>query len=275
MDAENSQLEAMLAGYGPRGRTILLEMLHDAQAIYGGWLPRPAIERIAEFLDIPVADIYGVTEFYEMFHTEPVGRQVIRVCQDGPCAVAGAAKLTEELAARLGIRPGETTPDGAYTIEAVRCLGLCDRAPAALVNLERHAPAAVETLLDGQPLPAKLRIGGLVKIALAKSPWWTQPAWRITMRRRDVGVSQGDSRADAGASDRRDQGQQAAGPRRRSVFGRAEMAVCRQQPAPRYIICNVDESEAVCLMQELGADGRGPVPGHRGAADRQLRHRRF
>ena len=61
MDAENSQLEAMLAGYGPRGRTILLEMLHDAQAIYGGWLPRPAIERIAEFLEIPVADVYGVT----------------------------------------------------------------------------------------------------------------------------------------------------------------------------------------------------------------------
>ena len=53
MDAENSQLEAMLAGYGPRGRTILLEMLHDAQEIYGGWLPRPAIERIAEFLEHP------------------------------------------------------------------------------------------------------------------------------------------------------------------------------------------------------------------------------
>ena len=105
MDAENSQLEAMLAGYGPRGRTILLEMLHDAQAIYGGWLPRPAIERIAEYLDLPVAEIYGVTEFYEMFHTEPVGRRVIRVCQDGPCAVAGAAKLTEEMCRAAGHPP--------------------------------------------------------------------------------------------------------------------------------------------------------------------------
>ena len=76
MDAENSRLEAMLAGHGPRGRTILLEVLHDAQEICGGWLPRPAIERIAEFLEIPVADVYGVTQFYEMFHTEPVGRRV-------------------------------------------------------------------------------------------------------------------------------------------------------------------------------------------------------
>ena len=108
MDAENSQLEVMLAGHGPRGRTILLEVLHDAQEICGGWLPRPAIERIAEFLEIPVADVYGVTQFYEMFHTEPVGRRVIRVCQDGPCAVAGAAKLTEERAARRGIRPRAT-----------------------------------------------------------------------------------------------------------------------------------------------------------------------
>ena len=167
MDAECVQLEAMLTQYGRRGRTILLEMLHDAQAIYGGWLPRPAIERIAEYLNIPVAEVYGVTEFYEMFHTAPVGRKVIRVCQDGPCAVAGAAALTEQMCARLGIRPGETAPDGEYTLEAVRCLGLCDRAPAALVNLERHAPATAETLLDGQPLPARLRVGGLVKIALA------------------------------------------------------------------------------------------------------------
>ncbi len=105
MDAEDSQLEAMLAGYGPRGRTILLEMLHDAQAIYGGWLPRPAIERIAGYLNIPVAEVYGVTEFYEMFHTEPVGRKVIRICQDGPCAVAGAAALTEQVCAPAGHSP--------------------------------------------------------------------------------------------------------------------------------------------------------------------------
>jgi NADH-quinone oxidoreductase subunit E len=152
MDAENSQLEAMLAGYGPRGRTILLEMLHDAQEIYGGWLPRPAIERIAEFLEIPVADVYGVTQFYEMFHTEPVGRRVIRVCQDGPCAVAGATQLTEQLSAQLGIRPGETTPDGRYTLSVAECLGSCGTAPMMMVNETYHENLTceqVDRLLEG------------------------------------------------------------------------------------------------------------------------------
>ena len=256
MDAENDQLEAMLAGYGPRGRTILLEMLHDAQAIYGGWLPRPVIERIAEYLNLPVAEIYGVTEFYEMFHTEPVGRRVIQVCQDGPCAVAGAAALTEEMTARLGIRPGEITADGAYTLEAVRCLGLCDRAPAALVNLERHAPAAAETLLDGQPLPVKLRIGGLVKIALA-----------------NVSVidpsSLEDYHAQGGMSAYRKviremtPDQVITEIRASKLLGRGGAAFSAglkwqfavNNPPPRHIICNADESEAGAFKDRVLMDG--------------------
>ena len=89
-------LASRLPRYAP-SRTYLLEALHDAQELFGGWLPRPAVEQIATYLGVPVADVYGVIEFYEMFRAEPVGRKLIRVCQDGPCAVAGADELTERL----------------------------------------------------------------------------------------------------------------------------------------------------------------------------------
>lgn len=256
MDAENAQLEAVLARHGHRGRTVLLEVLHDAQMIFGGWLPRPAAERIAEFLALPVSDIYGVIEFYEMFHPEPVGRQVIRVCQDGPCAVAGAAALTEQLAARLGIRPGQTTADGRYTLAEVRCLGLCDRAPAALVNLDRYAPAAADTLLDGQPAATRLRIGGLVKIALA-----------------NVGVvdptSLEDYRAQGGMAAYRKAvhemtpEQVMAEVKASKLVGRGGAAFsaglkwqyATGNPRPRYIICNADESEAGAFKDRVLMEG--------------------
>jgi NADH-quinone oxidoreductase subunit F len=253
---ELAQLNAMLADSGPRGRTVLLEALHDAQVIFGGWLPRLAVERIAEFLDLPVAEVYGVTEFYEMFHTEPVGRKVIRVCQDGPCAVAGSDALMARLSNRLGIRPGESTPDGEYTLEPVRCLGLCDRAPAALVNLERHAPAVADTLLDGHPAPSRLRIGGLVKVALA-----------------DVGVvdptslddyrSQGGMAAYRKALAEMTPEQVIAEVKASKLVGRGGAAFsaglkwqyAANNPRPRYMICNADESEAGAFKDRVLMEG--------------------
>ncbi len=263
LDSKLAQLAALLADYDSRGRTNpaiplkseLLEILHDAQAIFDGWLPRPALERIAEFLRIPIADVYGVTEFYEMFHTEPVGRRVIRICQDGPCAVAGADRLLAGVCATLGVAPGGTTADGAYTVEPVRCLGLCDRAPAALVNLERHAPAQVETLLDGQPLPAKLRIGGMVKIALS-----------------NVGVvdptSLDDYRAQGGMAAlhkaRREMtpAQVIAEVKASKLLGRGGAAFsaglkwefAARNPKPRYLICNADESEPGAFKDRMLMD---------------------
>jgi NADH-quinone oxidoreductase subunit F len=262
----DDELETMLAGYGPRGRTILLETLHDAQAIYGGWLPRAALERIAGFLRIPIADVYGVTEFYEMFHTEPVGRKVIRICQDGPCALSGADALSTRLCAGLGIQPGETTPDGEYTVEAVRCLGLCDHAPAALrsnatggAGLTRCAPADPnhpETLLDGPFEPTRLRIGGLVKVALP-----------------DVGIvdptSLADYRANGGLAALR----KALGHMRPAeviaevqaskLVGRGGAAfstglkwqLAANNPPPRYVICNADESEPGAFKDRVLMDG--------------------
>ena len=139
----DDELASRLLRYAP-SRTYLLEALHDAQELFGGWLPRTAVEQIATYLGVPVADVYGVIEFYEMFRAEPVGRKLIRVCQDGPCAVAGADELMGRLCRRLGIRPGETTADGEVALEAVRCLGLCDRA-------RRHSPITS----DARPPPSR------------------------------------------------------------------------------------------------------------------------
>ncbi len=255
-DPRYDQLEMILARYGPAGRTALIEVLHDAQSLFAGWLPRPAVERIAEYLHLPTAEVYGVTEFYEMLHTEPVGRRVIRICQDAPCALAGADRLLAEVCGRLGVEPGQTTPDGAFTVEAVRCLGLCDRAPAALSNLERHAPATAETLLDGRPAPAKLHIGGLVKVALA-----------------NVGVvdptSLEDYRAQGGmaalnkALREMTPAQVIAEVKASKLLGRGgaafsaglkwEFAV--RNPPPRYIICNADESEPGAFKDRVLMDG--------------------
>lgn len=251
-----AQLDAILAHYGPRGRTILLEVLHDAQALFDGWLPRPALERIAEFLRLPVSDVYGVTEFYEMFHTEPVGRRVVRICQDGPCAVAGADRLLADACGRLGVQPGETTADGGHTVEPVRCLGLCDRAPAALVNLERHAPAQLETLLDGSPAPAKLRIGGMVKVALSN-------VGVVDPTSLDEYRAQGGMAAFHKARQQMTPVQVIAEVKASKLLGRGgagfsaglkwEFAV--RNPGPRYIICNADESEPGAFKDRVLMDG--------------------
>jgi NADH-quinone oxidoreductase subunit F len=244
---EFAALEAVLAHYRPQGRSGLIEVLHEAQAIFGGWLPREVVERVAADLNIPTADVYGVTEFYEMFHTHPVGRTIIRICQDGPCALAGADALTEGLCSRLGVQRGQTTPDGEYTLEPVRCLGLCDRAPAALVNLQRYAPAdpaAPEQLLSDQPPPERRSVGGMIRLALA-----------------NVGVvdptSLDDYRANGGmaALDKALRMAPAAvieEVKASKLVGRGGAAfptglkwqlTANNPPGPRYVICNADESE--------------------------------
>jgi NADH-quinone oxidoreductase subunit F len=256
-DAQIVRVEALLERYSEQPRlgppipqqSYMLEVLHDAQEICGGWLPRQVLRRIANRLRVPSAEVYGVTEFYDMFHTRPIGRRVVRVCQDGPCAVAGAEGALQDVSKRLGVQPGGTTGDGAYTLEPVRCLGLCDRAPAALVNLERRAPIVREELgkLLGESEPApreRLRIGGLVKVALP-----------------NVGVvdptSLEDYRAQGGLAALRKALRemsplQVIGEVKASkLVGRGGAAVltglkwelAARNPGPRHVICNADESE--------------------------------
>lgn len=131
----------------------LVPILHDVQHAYGH-VPYQAMEEIAEFLDIAPADVLDTVTFYEEFHTEPVGRYVIGVCQSIACEFCGHREILDHLRTKLGIEPHETTEDGKFTLLTLECLGSCDTAPVALVNDVLHEGLSIESMdeiLDNLP----------------------------------------------------------------------------------------------------------------------------
>jgi len=264
---QDKALEQLLAnrsslwGKNVPNRSILLEILHEAQTIYDGWLPRPVLTRIAQALDLPLADVYGVTEFYTMFYTEPVGRKIIRICEDASCAVRGSQKVMDAVCRHLQIDPGQTTADGEYTIEPVRCLGLCDQAPAALVNDTRHfelTPEKISFLFLNQPQHSQQRhrVGGLVKLALSDvdmvdptslTDYQAQgglSAWRKVLKE----MSPAEVIEAIKAS---------------KLVGRGGAAfptglkwefTAKNPPGPRHVICNADESEVGAFKDRVLMD---------------------
>ena len=135
-------IDSLLAKYEGRGREALLPALWDVQGACGSINPEQ-VHRISHLLRVPEADIFGVIGFYTLFHDEPTGRRIIRVCTDPTCALAGADDVLRDVCARLGISPDETTTDGEYTVEHSPCLGLCDYAPAALASARGEADIAL------------------------------------------------------------------------------------------------------------------------------------
>lgn len=133
--AVRAALDGALAAFGPHpARTQALPILQAAQAA-AGWLSPEVIAHVSARTRIPVADLTGLATFYELLATAPQGATVIRVCDDLVCRCGGrSAGLLEALRADLGIGPGETTPDGRFTLRTTACLGGCDRAPCALVG---------------------------------------------------------------------------------------------------------------------------------------------
>ncbi|CAG0961503.1 NADH-quinone oxidoreductase subunit F [Anaerolineae bacterium] len=128
-----SPLKPAIQSFVPLGRSGLLPALHAAQKIYG-WLPQEVAAEVARVLRVPLADVHGVIEFYSLFYNGPVGRKFIRVCTDPACALKGADELLDHLCKHYGVEPGGTTPDLTLTLERSPCLGLCEHAPAALVD---------------------------------------------------------------------------------------------------------------------------------------------
>lgn len=126
-------IDALLQEFHGRGREALLPALWQVQRAHGSISPEH-VHQISHTLHVPEADIFGVIGFYTLFHDEPTGRRIIRVCTDPTCALANADDLLHGLCERLEIHAGETSADGEYTVEHSPCLGLCDFAPAALVS---------------------------------------------------------------------------------------------------------------------------------------------
>ena len=115
----------------------LIEVLQDVQEA-DGCISEDAMSAVAERLDVPLIEVYRVASFYKAFSLTPRGRHLITVCLGTACHVRGAPRMLDETLGQLGIRPGETTEDGAFTLEAVNCLGACALGPVAVLDGVYH-----------------------------------------------------------------------------------------------------------------------------------------
>jgi NADH-quinone oxidoreductase subunit E len=121
----------------PEKRSAIIPALRLAQEAHGGWLPEEAFREVAEALDVTPAYCLSIASFYDMFHTEPVGRHVIEVCTNVSCALSGAQAVVEAFERELGVHVGETSEDDSVTLRAVECLGGCGWATVVAVD-NRH-----------------------------------------------------------------------------------------------------------------------------------------
>jgi NADH-quinone oxidoreductase E subunit len=124
-------------------KSAILYALYLAQG-QQGYLTAPAMRHVAQQIGCTGADVEDVVSYYTMFYTRPVGKYVLNVCRTLSCALLGAERVTEELSAALGIKPGETDASGTFTLMEVECLGACDRAPVVMVNDDWHERLAPE-----------------------------------------------------------------------------------------------------------------------------------
>lgn len=113
----------------------LIPVLHEAQEIYG-YLPIEVQTMIADELEIPLSEVYGIVTFYTQFKLEPKGQYHIAICLGTACYVKGSGEILEEFKNKLGIDVGQCTPDAKYSLEATRCIGACGLAPVLTVNDE-------------------------------------------------------------------------------------------------------------------------------------------
>jgi NADH-quinone oxidoreductase subunit E len=130
----------------PASRSAVLPALRLAQEEHGGWLPPEAFREVADALDETPAYCLSIASFYDMLNLEPVGRHVVGVCTNLSCALVGAQAVLDAFAQELGIRPGETTEDGAVTLNAIECAGGCGRAPVVVVDDRYREPVRPENV---------------------------------------------------------------------------------------------------------------------------------
>jgi len=130
----------------PEGRqkSAILPVLHMAQAEFGGWLSAPVMDYVAGLLSIQPIEVYEVASFYTMFNLKPVGKCVIEVCRTGPCWLMGAEDIVQYVEKKLGIREGETTADGMFTLKTVECLASCGTAPMLQIGETYHEKLTLE-----------------------------------------------------------------------------------------------------------------------------------
>jgi len=153
--ADQARVKEILARYPADQRaSAIMPVLWLAQERFS-FLSQEAIDLTARSIGVPASEVAAVATFYTMFHLEPVGKYVIQVCCTLSCSIMGAERVFAHIEKKLGIKAGETTPDGKFTIKKVECLAACGYAPMLQINErkfdERLDEAAVDRLLDSLP----------------------------------------------------------------------------------------------------------------------------
>ena len=143
-DKKDKFLDELCNEYQPI-KDNLIPMLNEVQEHYG-YIPMQAQQVLSDFLNLPMAEVYGVVTFYSRFTLKPKGKYNIAVCLGTACFVKGSQKIMDRLKERLKIEAGETTKDGKFSIEETRCVGACGLAPVFTVNGEVYGKATVQKM---------------------------------------------------------------------------------------------------------------------------------
>ncbi|MBY0541944.1 MAG: NAD(P)H-dependent oxidoreductase subunit E [Sphingobacteriaceae bacterium] len=148
-----SEADEIIKRY-PKGKhkSALLPILHLVQAELG-WTSVPAMDKVAEILNIEPIEVYEVASFYSMYFLQPKGKYVLEVCRTGPCCLVGAEKIMNHIEAKLGVKEGEVTKDGLFSWRGVECLAACGYGPVLQIGpeytfYENLTPQSVDTLID-------------------------------------------------------------------------------------------------------------------------------
>lgn len=152
-DAIMSRINEYIARY-PEGRqkSAILPILHLVQDEYG-WMSEPVMNKVAEILSIKPIEVYEVVTFYTMYNLKPVGKYKLEFCGTSCCALRGAENLMDYTLNKLGIKEGETTADGLFTVTRVECLGACGYAPMMQVGdnyLEHLTPESIDEFIESR-----------------------------------------------------------------------------------------------------------------------------
>ena len=238
MTDNHTQLHTAIEPYIPLGRSGLLPALHAAQKLYN-WISEETATEISKALHVPLADVHGVIEFYSLFYNKPIGKRVIRVCTDVACKLKGGNQVLHHLCSHHGLEPGQTTDDLSLTIEPSPCLGLCEHAPAALVDqqAETNIDLANDFYELGHP-PSK--VDGPIRILTSNCGNGTTSLAKYrkySAFTKALGIKPEEVVAEIKASGLVGRGG-AAFPTGIKWEGAA-----KAEGFPKYVICNADESE--------------------------------
>ena len=146
------EVESIVARY-PNGKhkSALLPVLHLAQQEFDGWLSSETMDYVASLLKLEPIEVYEVATFYSMYNLKPVGKYIFEVCQTGPCMLNGCDGIIKYINEKLGIKPGETSSDGLFTLKTVECLGACGYAPMMQMGKtfrEHLTPEKIDSIIE-------------------------------------------------------------------------------------------------------------------------------